>query len=675
MEKMVMEWVANLASVEEEEALLLVPQARELEAEENPLQRQTIEEEKKLEWKLRLARERKRRLEADETMERDLRAAEEQRGKLAAQADLKQQIQILSQNMEVVLWAQQEQLHYLSGHDIALQSMHTSFKDFVRDTMICVDTQLHAAMEGTERFCVGAIEGAKLVAPREEEARPRRERVKVKFLEPYRGKKGEDFGNWEANINSYLHLQHIVIKNPKKDGKLERVIHFLTLLVEDNLPFDMVLGMDRGEAPGATLHLREHECRHPSPSGGVKMARLFHVSGVDNPLAHCCLSAPVFPRLVKKEQLQEQVFVSYGRPIIEPEKEEPIDPLIAKLLEEYADLSKAPSGVVSHPIQHCIQIEPGSKTPKGAIHRMSPEELEELRKQLDELLEKVVDLGVEAGDGGLDCGGYWGPALGPPEDGGMIRREPPLHTRWIDRVADKVKDGTKADTRTKGGKRHKGEKGEKGMEKGTVHVHEPLVLGSDDIDSGNGGKERVSNRFLMKYGENAEFNQYWFSSDTIKVMLRELDDVATSVAFLSTPSIYFSLQNQNLKSKSYIFDLDTKFGRGRNVNFVRYDFNRPTDVPDNLHHSFDCVVIDPPFIAEEVWAKYAETAKLLLIPNGRVILSTIPENAMFLKRMLGVEPQLFRPSIPNLVYQYAFFVNYESPYFSVVNPELPSLET
>ncbi|GBG60182.1 hypothetical protein CBR_g3426 [Chara braunii] len=35
-----------------------------------------------------------------------------------------------------------------------------------------------------------------------------------------------------------------------------------------------------------------------------------------------------------------------------------------------------------------IEIEPGSRTPKGAIYRMPPRELEELRKQLDELLEK-----------------------------------------------------------------------------------------------------------------------------------------------------------------------------------------------------------------------------------------------------------------------------------------------
>ncbi|GBG79003.1 hypothetical protein CBR_g28716 [Chara braunii] len=121
----------------------------------------------------------------------------------------------------------------------------------------------------------------------------------------------------------------------------------------------------------------------------LRRARLFHVSGVDNSLAHCCLSAPAFVRLVRKEQLEDQVLVVYVRPVTEAkEKISSTDPFIVKLLEEFKDLTKPPTGVVSWRIQHRIEIEHGSKTPKGAVYMMSPRELEELRKQLDELLEK-----------------------------------------------------------------------------------------------------------------------------------------------------------------------------------------------------------------------------------------------------------------------------------------------
>ncbi|GBG70850.1 hypothetical protein CBR_g8150 [Chara braunii] len=186
--------------------------------------------------------------------------------------------------------------------------------------------------------------------------------------------------DYVEGVQAYFRLE--------KDEKVEKVLHSLTLLVQDDLPFDIVLGMDWGEAAGATLHLREHECRLPSPSGEVKTARLFHVSGVDNTLAHCCLSAPAFARLVK-EQLEDQVFVVYVRLVTEAKEEvSSTDPTIAKLLEEFKDLTESPTGVVPRPIQHRIKIEPGSRTPKGAVYKMSPRELEELRKQLDELLEK-----------------------------------------------------------------------------------------------------------------------------------------------------------------------------------------------------------------------------------------------------------------------------------------------
>ncbi|GBG85719.1 hypothetical protein CBR_g40447 [Chara braunii] len=186
--------------------------------------------------------------------------------------------------------------------------------------------------------------------------------------------------DYVEGVQAYFRLE--------KDGKVEKVLHSLTLLVEDSLPFDIVLGMDWGEAAGATLHLKEHECRLPSSAGEAKTARLFHVSGVENSLAHCCLSAPAFARLVKKEKLEEQLFVAYVRPVTEPTDEKPMDLAIAKLLDEFKDLTEPPTGTVLRPIQHRIEKETGSRTPKGAVYRMSPRELEELRKQLDELLEK-----------------------------------------------------------------------------------------------------------------------------------------------------------------------------------------------------------------------------------------------------------------------------------------------
>ena len=86
-----------------------------------------------------------------------------------------------------------------------------------------------------------------------------------------------------------------------------------------------------------------------------------------------------------------------------------------------------------------------------------------------------------------------------------------------------------------------------------------------------------------------------------------------------------------------------------------------------MQGTFDMCVIDPPFITREVWEKYTYAVKLLLkknennepdFENGKLLCSTIDENKEFMKELLDVEPAVFRPSIPNLVYQYNFYTNY-----------------
>ncbi|GBG93137.1 hypothetical protein CBR_g59534 [Chara braunii] len=444
MEKKISEWVANLSLGEEEEVMMYIPK----DDQEAAMKAWDVEKDP---WRI-------------------------SRG-----WNLQQKVEIIAQSIERLARVQEQQYEFSRSQDIAVRSMRLGFRNFARELVGAIEAEVSHRLEKTERFCVGAIEGVKVAAPKEKEARPRREPVKVKFPDSYSGKREENFDNWEANVKTYVHLQQVspdqqvliaihalrdeaasfarslvraancnddpvayssftpladflkllrerfadvarsvkasdrlqpihshqwksakalkgkmdelvVVPDHKvtetqlvnlfyrampealrghffaksqdpamtydalsrevayfrleKDGEVEKVLHSLTLLVEDSLPFDIVLGMDWGEAAGATLHLKEHECRLPSSSGEAKTARLFHVSGVENPLAHCCLSAPGFARLVKKEKLEEQVFVAYVRPVTEPTEEKSMDPAIAKLLEEFKDLTEPPIGVV-----------------------------------------------------------------------------------------------------------------------------------------------------------------------------------------------------------------------------------------------------------------------------------------------------------------------------------------
>ena len=90
------------------------------------------------------------------------------------------------------------------------------------------------------------------------------------------------------------------------------------------------------------------------------------------------------------------------------------------------------------------------------------------------------------------------------------------------------------------------------------------------------------------------------------------------------------------------FDKKWEADRG----FVFYDFKQPDVFPKELLGTFDMVVVDPPFITHAVWENYAVTTKLLLkkgtsadgSPSGKVILTTLQENAEFLQILLGAKP-------------------------------------
>ncbi|GBG63242.1 hypothetical protein CBR_g37327 [Chara braunii] len=65
------------------------------------------------------------------------------------------------------------------------------------------------------------------------------------------------------------------------------------------------------------------------------------------------------------------------------------DPRVVRLLDEFADIFKSPTGVVpNRPISHEIILEAGVVPPKGCIYRMTEEKLTVLHAQPNDLLDK-----------------------------------------------------------------------------------------------------------------------------------------------------------------------------------------------------------------------------------------------------------------------------------------------
>eukprot|EP00659_Diplonema_papillatum_P006670 gene6670-10226_t len=173
--------------------------------------------------------------------------------------------------------------------------------------------------------------------------------------------------------------------------------------------------------------------------------------------------------------------------------------------------------------------------------------------------------------------------------------------------------------------------------------------------------------------ENPDLNQYWYSDKTIDHFVKEITaQCKVGAAFLSTPSLYFSLPaDSDARKKSKVFEFDRQWES--DPGFVFYDYTKPEHVNIALFGQFDVVVIDPPFITEECWELYAKTTKLLLCPGGKVICTTIAENEGLMQRLMGCSPVPFQPSIPNLVYQYNTYTSYTpTAHLESINDEIAS---
>ncbi|GBG66966.1 hypothetical protein CBR_g74654 [Chara braunii] len=216
MEKKISEWVANLSLGEEEEVAMYIPKdeqeasMKKWEAEEDVLTRRAMEDEQRMAWKLVVMREKKRRVEAANAAMQEL---EEVRAavttQLIPQVDLQRKVEIIAQSVERLAKVQERHFEFSRSQEISVRSMRTGLRDFGRELVGAVGSEVSHRLEKTERFCVGAIEGVKVAAPKEEEVRPRKEPVKVKFPDSYSGKREENFDNWEANVKTYVHLQQV----------------------------------------------------------------------------------------------------------------------------------------------------------------------------------------------------------------------------------------------------------------------------------------------------------------------------------------------------------------------------------------------------------------------------------------------------------------------------------
>ncbi|GBG81901.1 hypothetical protein CBR_g34084 [Chara braunii] len=218
IEKKISEWVANLSLGEDEAAESYVTEdekaalTAELAAMTDPMERREREDEQKLQWKLRMKREKRRRREEVNKMTAVVAKVQKCRAEVLAQPDDKAKWDKVLGYLEVLSKAWMEERQAIWSQDVALSAMRSGFRDFAREIVTHIGGEVKQWRDNVGKFCEGAIEGAKAIATVDGETRPRKEPVKLKFPDAYGGKKEENFDNWEASVNSCIYLQHILIE-------------------------------------------------------------------------------------------------------------------------------------------------------------------------------------------------------------------------------------------------------------------------------------------------------------------------------------------------------------------------------------------------------------------------------------------------------------------------------
>lgn len=126
---------------------------------------------------------------------------------------------------------------------------------------------------------------------------------------------------------------------------------------------------------------------------------------------------------------------------------------------------------------------------------------------------------------------------------------------------------------------------------------------------------------MKAFSEDWNSSQFWYTDATAITLARSLLDGATKetkIAVISAPSVFLQLKNlmatkpESSRPKVCLLEFDDRFAVF--PEFVRYDFQHPLQLPEQLKGSADRILLDPPFLSEDCQAAFAQTVSWLAKP-------------------------------------------------------------
>ncbi|XP_033634997.1 EEF1A lysine methyltransferase 1-like [Asterias rubens] len=169
--------------------------------------------------------------------------------------------------------------------------------------------------------------------------------------------------------------------------------------------------------------------------------------------------------------------------------------------------------------------------------------------------------------------------------------------------------------------------------------------------------------------ENWNLSQFWYDEVTSDILAKEALEVAGEsgrIACVSSPTLYQKLQQVKPPScTTILLEFDKRFSVYGD-DFVFYDYNAPLELSNLQQHSFDVVIADPPYLAEECLKKTAQTIKYLT--KGKIILCTGAVMLEIAQDLLGVTVCPFIPHhTRNLANEFRCYANFQTHFLNTDN--------
>lgn len=165
-------------------------------------------------------------------------------------------------------------------------------------------------------------------------------------------------------------------------------------------------------------------------------------------------------------------------------------------------------------------------------------------------------------------------------------------------------------------------------------------------ETGDQEDKHEENPEIDLFKEDWQLSQFWYAPETADALAQELLSGSSAketirVGVLCAPSVYPKLMKRKPKD-AWLFEYDTRFEVLAGQKFVKYDYNFPFRLPQELKGTFDRLIIDPPFLSDECETKAAMTARWLGKANARLIICSGAKMRNLLLRLYKAHETKFK---------------------------------